>query len=406
MNVFKIPEANMEKLQKALARVEKKCNKYNVPFTYRVVGEEFCKVFRDPVNLLDPEIIRLVLVEVDGSVHHNGWNFVATLDHEYSRNIIRSFNGFQVPEYLYTADCQCEHCNIRRARKHTFILQNEETGELKQIGSTCVKEFTGGMDAEAVAAFAEVYQKADSFVTYEPGSTPYIRYYRTSKILRMAAQFIAAFGYIPTSEPDSTKDNVITAYNLLQKMESCVSEYQYAEDVLLQLKYASNILSDEDADAYVEEVIQWAVASEDTSEYIQNIKSLLQEEYIRPRDIGYAVSSISSYKKWCYREKQQADKRTQYQKDMEVSQYVGEENQKLEVSIVSFELVYSGDSMYGGYYVYRFKDAEGNIFTWGTSKSLDGSKLDQIKKVRGTVKKHEIYRDVKQTVLTRCKVEF
>lgn len=53
----------------------------------------------------------------------------------------------------------------------------------------------------------------------------------------------------------------------------------------------------------------------------------------------------------------------------------------------------------GETYINKMKDIEGNVFIWKTGKSLSGNVT-----LSGTVKAHEEYNGVKQTILTRCKV--
>ena len=53
--------------------------------------------------------------------------------------------------------------------------------------------------------------------------------------------------------------------------------------------------------------------------------------------------------------------------------------------------------------MYKFIDIEGNVFIWITSCYID---MDKRIKLRGTIKEHSEYNNVKQTVLTRCKVEY
>lgn len=56
-------------------------------------------------------------------------------------------------------------------------------------------------------------------------------------------------------------------------------------------------------------------------------------------------------------------------------------------------------------YLHTFEDADGNVFIWKTTNSL--SKIDVGDKItiRGTIKEHSEYNNVKQTVLQRCQIE-
>jgi hypothetical protein len=51
----------------------------------------------------------------------------------------------------------------------------------------------------------------------------------------------------------------------------------------------------------------------------------------------------------------------------------------------------------------KFRDADGNVYVWfnsGASRPQTGERYQ----VTGTVKKHNEFKDIKETVLTRCRV--
>ena len=66
------------------------------------------------------------------------------------------------------------------------------------------------------------------------------------------------------------------------------------------------------------------------------------------------------------------------------------------------------ESCYGTGYFHLFTDDNGNVFKWSTNKALltdDYHSIDEGTRLSltGTVKSHDEYRGVKQTVITRCK---
>ena len=88
--------------------------------------------------------------------------------------------------------------------------------------------------------------------------------------------------------------------------------------------------------------------------------------------------------------------------DAGTSRYIGKIGDRLEMDVTCKKASIS-QSIYGISYFYVFEDSEGNVYTWGTSaRSLDEGIQYHLK---GTVKDHSTYRNVCQTVLTRCKVE-
>lgn len=54
-------------------------------------------------------------------------------------------------------------------------------------------------------------------------------------------------------------------------------------------------------------------------------------------------------------------------------------------------------------YLYSFEDENGNVFIWKTGKGLpQGVEIGDPLTISGTIKEHDEYKEVKQTVLTRC----
>lgn len=91
------------------------------------------------------------------------------------------------------------------------------------------------------------------------------------------------------------------------------------------------------------------------------------------------------------------------------SEHVGEVGEKLTV-VVTYTHTASWENGYGGYWnsgvtnLHTFKDEDGNVFIWKTGKFIEadyGTKMT----LSGTVKEHSEYKGIKQTALTRCKVE-
>lgn len=101
-------------------------------------------------------------------------------------------------------------------------------------------------------------------------------------------------------------------------------------------------------------------------------------------------------------------KREAENKDKPDAGYYGEVGNKvsLELTYVNHAAWENSFGYYGGITIlYIFKDSEGHIFTWKTSKWINAID-DDVKEfhVTGTIKEHNEYNGQKQTVLTRCKV--
>ena len=83
------------------------------------------------------------------------------------------------------------------------------------------------------------------------------------------------------------------------------------------------------------------------------------------------------------------------------SEWVGEVKERIEFEA---EIMgsYLNDGFYGVTDILKFKDEAGNHFTWFASDITGLQRGDRIS-IKGTVKKHDEYKEIKQTILTRCK---
>lgn len=155
--VYSILEANMERLEKKLTRIQNKCKRFGCSFTYEKVGEEF-KTLKDERGV--EYKAKFILIEAEGKAVLNDWVFVASVQHTEKGNIINSTGcSIEVPERYYTSEPICEHCNSKRARKDTYIVMNQVTGEFKQVGKSCLKDFTQGMDASMIAQYYSFFDE-------------------------------------------------------------------------------------------------------------------------------------------------------------------------------------------------------------------------------------------------------
>lgn len=101
----------------------------------------------------------------------------------------------------------------------------------------------------------------------------------------------------------------------------------------------------------------------------------------------------------------------------ESSEYIGKVKQKVDKWVIFIgESSYVREAYsYGSetVYVYKFMDAEDNLLVWKTTCSLGYYdkkdmwhvvKPGETLKIKGTIKAHDEYKGIKQTVLARCKV--
>lgn len=382
MKSYNIPECNMEKLQSKLKRIENKCKKYGVQFKFDIVGQHF------KLNGDTKEQVKYYEVEVEGEAKVNDWCFVATIEHKSNGNIVRAYSEAEVPDWAYTVEPKCDHCKTSHYRKDTYLVRNELTGEFKQVGRSCLADFTRGLSAEHAACLMQFMAEVDRATSFDSLGS-YIRYYDVREYLDYVAETIKQFGYTSKTkayemevEPTAQK-----AADFMLRPNAC--KYGDYEKVIAGVKSGINAKQ-------IDEALSWAKGlSDDEFGYLHNLKVACSCECCEPRDFGIIASLFTAYRRAT--EKAEAEQRAKAQKA--VSEFVGEVGQRIQFT-ANCKCIARWSNDFGMCYIYKFVDATGNVMVWKTGKAIEDGEVT----LKGTIKAHSIYDGEKQTELTRCKV--
>lgn len=390
--LYEIFEGNMERLESKLTRIANKCKKYGCDFTYKKVGEVYHE-FKDKNNQL--YTAKFIQIEAEGKAIINDWQFVASVEHTEKGNIINRVCDIEVPERYYTGKPVCEHCNSKRYRKNTYIVRNVTTGEFKQVGKSCLQDFTHGLSAEAAASYISLYT---CLIT---GEAPYEgchieHYIDINEALQFIAETINKFGYVRTqdhvrSTAERAYDYYLTYNGRAHRYirESCKQEMQ---DV--NFDHTAPAVLD-----MVSKALDWVLAQDESNNYMHNLKTVCSLPYVRSKNFGILASLFPSYnRELAYQAKKEAEAKERAEET--TSEYVGAIKDRITVSVSSITCVTSWATDFGITRIYKILGTDGNVYMWKTGNMLD----DSVKALVGTVKAHNEFRGVKQTEITRCRV--
>jgi len=286
---------------------------------------------------------------------------------------------------------RCEHCGINRYRKNTYIVRNIITDEIKQVGSSCIKDFTGHTNPNAIVSF---YTSIDNFINKEldeleeeseRSTEPRFEYLNFEQYMDAVALMTVNFGYTPTKDECPTK---FEAYNL-------VVDVKYIDEISKHLK-----VKDYNYNELALKTIYWAKETAEQkkgiSDFWFNIRNILigaeKTNMIEFRNIGYIAPLVFMYLKDIGYQKEKANKK---------NEYFGTIGEKIEFEgiVIKQFLV---DSDYGTYAICIIEDSEGRTFKWNTTKYLEEGKK-YIFKTR--IKDQVEYKGIKQTIISRAKFE-
>lgn len=392
-NTYKIFEGNIERLEKKLTRISNKCKKYGCDFHYQQVGEVFEEVKDENGKT---HLARFILVKAEGIAKVNDWQFIATVEHTDKGNIIQGYSGVEVPERYYTSDPVCEHCNSKRYRKNTYIVQNTITGEFKQVGKSCLLDFTNGLSAEGITSYISYFDELIKGEAPDPGCS-FQRYINRDEFLAYAAETIRCFGYKKHDfyEP-GTAEEAITFYDAAHGK---LYPLEYRRDVLDKMQKVS--FNPDNQNQYVKEALAWVEQQSEDNNYFHNLKVACSLEYIGYKHYGLLASLFPAYNRELEYQAEKAKRERLRKQEENNSTHVGKINQRITIKVTAVKCLTSWETAYGVTRIYKILDESGNVFTWKTGTFIEESPELVI---TGTVKAHNEYRGVKQTELTRCRV--
>ncbi|WP_030020204.1 hypothetical protein [Streptomyces monomycini] len=357
------------------------------------ISVPFLAEYRDP---FDGRLIGqrpTVEVTIFGEVpRHHGWTVVARLDHdEEGETIVSLFPGLPeqeaaaVREYRAVANV-CHGCEIARHRTATYLARHE-SGEMRQLGTTCVEPYTGLpiKGIEALWRFG-TFKDAD---WDEPGSLPGDLRLPVAEVLRVTAAVVAQEGRF-YSRSEQWKHSVPTA-DLIES---------YFFDRKAPMEWRAAIDADAEAARTAAAVREWAVQGYGSpSDYRHKVGQLAKAETVDPRHLATLVSAIAGW----HRDQEQAANEAAARN----SQPKGEVGERISF-IAAVTAVVELESRTYGYHTQRrhlikFQDPEGNVYVWFSSSAQVPGRGDEVQ-VTGTVKEHSTYGQTAQTVLQRCKV--
>lgn len=427
---YMIPEENVENLEKKFNTAARKIRKINPELEptmtksnntivlVRKVVLRPCDCRSEATVKKVPYEARRVELKIPDEVvfAENNWAFGGSVESSgvegknfVDVNLSGKDLGFVVPSKYFTANpCTCDYCNTNRKRNKTYLVVNRETGEWKQLGKECLKLFVTGIDVDAIATFESFIKEAEDAAN--PGDEFFYnrraRFVEVQRALELAQAATKMFGFVATRDNVGER-NVFSTKNIVQakllKEMGCQSDLlniDNAEREKINLAVAKLTAYS----AYAEESIsndiialRETVAELPDEPYYNNLKTILANEYVPLDKLGLLVSAPKAISRYYEFKKMQEEK----EKLAKSSNYIGEVGEKISVNFVSGREVACCETQFGLLHIYEFKDANGNTVVWKSSSSKD---IPEIGVVAGTVKAHEEYNGIKQTVILRAKI--
>lgn len=295
--------------------------------------------------------------------------------------IIKAVPGKEIPPKYREGRNHCDHCNKSRERTGTVIVRNKATGDVCQVGGQCVKDFLGAKLSQFLAGFefqSELFGGAGGDEPWGCSRGTYS--YDTFQYIACVCAVIRKDGmFKPAAMDSSTRSSATTMMIDLSKGKKVdITDADYDEAEVL-IEKAKTILSE----------------NRTLSDFEWNVKMGLADDTLNKSVAGH-LAAISKLVYGRSPAKEAVVK--------PVSDHVGKVGDKLTMTVKYVNKV-AFESVYGVTYIRMFEDLNGNMFTWktGTSFYMKDVQLNpgMTLQIKGTVKAHTVYKEVKQTELLR-----
>jgi len=328
------------------------------------------------------------------------------VEHTENGNIFsKALTDVEIPDRYRTSKSVCEHCNSNRTRSATFIIMNTVTGEFKQVGKSCLMDFTNGLSASTAAYFVSlkhVFEEAEEApVSCGRGES----YWDTMEILTYAAETIRKFGYVKSNNDYSTKERTMDIMMVDKGMTRWVPE-SVVKQVRRDMEKVNFNAKSPEAKEMVNAALAWIADQEASNDYMHNLKVASSLNYANWNRIGILISLFPTFNRELEIQARKKEAEAKVKKEAQTSNHVGSVGDRIQINVQSVKCLTSWENTFTYYptttYLYKIVDQEGNVFTWKTANVLNEDEPPVT--IKGTVKEHSEFRGVKQTVLTRCKV--
>ena len=317
------------------------------------------------------------------------------------------------------ANCSCDKCHKKIGRNKYLVFSKvgkevETRDDLVVLGTSCAKDYFP-FSVESYFGYLEsAFEELGSYDEFSGSFGGCASRYHTLSAIYYAT--LACSDNLKCYEKEGvTKHNVLGWLNNL-KMDKCT----YYRDAY---PMPSNPIPFED-------VISWIKDMYDTDEFVSDFHTNARSVFFKTLDdgtremrneinekyMGIAVYAFFSAKQ--NHDKMVAKKIAEEERAKANAkvEYFGAVGDKFELTL-TFDKSFCFEGAYGFTYIHLFHDDEGHQFKWSSSRGTyqcwcktngrDGFLEYEVGKkyiLKGTIKAHQEYCNVKQTVITRCKV--
>lgn len=303
----------------------------------------------------------------------NGWEIVATYDHALEAgSIIRQVPGHTLPIELFEAEAECEHCGVNRRRNNTFFLKCD-SGEYKQVGRSCLVDFTGHKSPEKLVRTAELYGHILGILRVARNglSNDDRDLITTEYAAREVAALIIRAGYTSVKKARDEHNNQSSTFYQVSTWwgQACEQWAPAAIDL-------------------ADRALEWGRELTVINSWQHNVRVIAESPTMEYKHLALLTSLIGAFYQSYYARKEE-------------SEHQGTLRERIPTTRVA--LIKTSPAKFGTRHV--FKDKNGNIYVWFKDTEEFTHQTGGIFDISGKVRQHSIFGGIKQTDLNFMRIK-
>lgn len=319
----------------------------------------------------------------------NGWFLIAVYDWEVTPDGQRICYTSPVPgqqilsEFREVEDGRCDHCHVNRQRSKSMLITKDFT-DYMVVGTSCIKDFLGHASAKSFIDMFSFHKLVGEFSSSDFKGTP-VAYLKSMDIVDTASMIVRKYGFVKSAGSDYSTGKLSTAEH--------VRDYLCGQSIEASTFRAENPITYSDRE-FAENACQYIREQNIvTSDYIENVVKALDAEYVTEKRIALLASVAGVYKR--HIESQNSLKHC-------TNEHMGKVKDRLKGLITTVSRVRYTDGYYGTTTIITMHDSDGRTLVWFASGYHDVNDGEELI-IDGTVKTHDEYKGIRQTVITRVK---
>lgn len=388
MSQLTIADYRVEELYARVKKFNNKAAKLNLPVITLAKTAAFTKNFKAHNSLGEIEhySINYVTIEITGDIPRiGGWAIHSKVEPSgvFGQNFVYSQPGFESVESLRTTKMICEHCNHNRARSLVYLLQNIETGEQKLVGKTCLKDFLPNIDVAALLSYLEGFRElATSSIDEDGERAPREAYvYSTKDLIAESLYSIRKVGFRSKKAAREMGEEGTETSAWIGISDQKKREKLYPLDEMRVIFESGE----------VEKVVDYLNALNPRDDFGYNLQLAAQQVYAPAKMFPFVAAGVQMYLK---AQEKAAEALTK------TNEHIGTVGERVVFHGLKIVRMTPIEGSFGTTFLTGFEDEAGRTIVWFASKPI--GQVGEVMDLKATIKNHDEYKGVKQTIITRA----